>query len=100
MSGAFQEGMFVKFESFMIKPQKPSNTKPQGVSEADDALSGKLIQFYNFDEKQRESTTYTYTDEKMYNSQRTSMNIVGNLRTSVRINEHQRTSSPVAHFFA
>ena len=45
MSEAYQEGMFLPFKGYMIKPQKRPNTEPQSVPEADDGLSGKLIQF-------------------------------------------------------
>ena len=41
----------------MIKPQKRSNTEPQGTSEADDRLSGKLIRFSTISMKINEHHT-------------------------------------------
>ena len=60
MSGTYQKGMFFTFKGYMIKPQKRPNTEPQGVPEADDGLSGKLLRFstisLKINENQREST--------------------------------------------
>ena len=55
MSGTYQEGMFLPFKGHMIKTQKRPNTEPQGVPEADDRLSGKLIQFSTISMKNNEN---------------------------------------------
>ena len=50
----------------MITQQKRSNTKPQGVSEADDELFGKLIQFSTTSMKNNENQQHIRTPTLTY----------------------------------
>ena len=81
--------MFFTFKGFVRKPQKRPNTEPQGVPEADDGLSGKLIQFSTISVKNNENQQQIHTHIRKSTKIE---EISENQRKSMNINEHQRKS--------